>query len=64
MKLKPGSCQVIKTQASFLWCLLTAPVHRSPSDLSQLPKSDILLPSEAACEDEVGKKGGYRVRVR
>lgn len=63
MKLKQRRCQVIKTQASFLWCLLTAPAHPA-SGLSQLPKSDILLPSEAACEDEVGRKGCYRVRVR
>lgn len=68
MKLKQGSCQVIKTQASFLWCLPTPPppppLPTPPSGLFQLPKSEILLPSEAACEDEVGIKGGYRVHVR
>lgn len=41
MKPTQGICQVIKTQAGFLRCL-SAPAH-TPSYLSLLPKSEILL---------------------
>lgn len=63
MKLKPGICQVIETQAGFLQCL-PAPVLTPLFSLSQRPKLEILFPSQAACEDGAGIKGSYRVHVR